>query len=322
MVTTRALPAGAPQQLKLSALPALCPLEERAAVQLLRQRCPNLMEGDAALVAAVCERNALLLTLMGGFLAAGRCTVHHPQQASCPGCAAPGGRVSLCPAANAIAAAGQASCVQQPLMNPGPVQGIAGMDIRMSRGGQGAVAALVAKAGDFLGQHLGESELDVLARLSVWHSVAADLVGGGGAAGREQAVLEELQQLSVVRLAGGRYGLHPLVREAAAARLRSKQGLWKDAQRRLVEQMGRLGRRLRQQPTHSMAATRERLVAEGPNVQRVCAVLRRSTTNSLADAGVVLHWLADTQDLAWALHHCGLDVDARAVCAAVRHALA
>ena len=270
MVTTRALPDSAPQRLQRSALPALGPLEERAAIQLLRQRCPHLMEGDAALVAAACERNALLLTLRGGFLAAGRCTVHHPKKASCPCCAARRGGALLC--LLQMVPGGQAPGAQQPLLHPLALQGIARTGVQReprsgrNRPGAGAVAALVAKVGGFLGQHLEDSELDLLARLSAWHSFPADLVGGGGggAAGCEQAVLEALQQLGVLRLAGGRYGMHPLVCEAAQARLRSKPGLLEDAQRWLVEQMARLGQRLKQEPAHPKAATRERLMQRAP----------------------------------------------------------
>ena len=114
--------------------------------------------------------------------------------------------------------------------------------------------------------------------------------------------------------------MHPLVREAAEARLRSKPGLVKDAQRWLVEQMAQLGRRLRQEPAHSKTATRERLVAEGPNVQRLCAALQRGVT---ANAGSgVLDWQAGTQDLASALSDCGLCLDAKTLRCEVRSALA
>ena len=325
VVTTRTLPASAPQRLQLSALPKLAPLEERAAIQLLRQRCPNLMEGDAALVAAVCEHNALLLNLMGGFLGAGRCTVHHPDKASCPCCSVRGGRVllcTLCTAAKAHAAKGRRAATTPP---PPALQGIARMGIRQPRSGENrpggpAGTTLVAKVADFLGQHLEDSELDVLARLSVWQSFTADLVDGGGAAGCKPAVLDDLQQLSVLRLAGGRYGLHPLVREAAQARLRSRQGLMREAQRWLVEQMAQMGRRLKQEPTHSMAATRERLVAEAPNVQRLCIVLQRAITDNAVGDGVVFDWLGGLQRLGLAMLDCRLCVDAEAVFSEVRHA--
>ena len=83
VVTTRALPGSARALRQLPQLP-LGPLEQPDAVALLRQHCTSLtlLDTEAAAVATVCERNALLLILMGSFLEDERCTVEVR-----PGCA-------------------------------------------------------------------------------------------------------------------------------------------------------------------------------------------------------------------------------------------
>ena len=67
------------------------------------------------------------------------------------------------------------------------------------------VGQLVRKVAAFLGRFLQPTELTLVARLSVWHSFTADLVGA------RPAVLGDLQRLSVLWLADGRYSMHSLV---------------------------------------------------------------------------------------------------------------
>ena len=151
---------------------------------------------------------------------------------------------------------------------------------------------IVSKVAAFLAGFLTPDELNLVARLSVWHSFAADLVGA------HSALLGDLQRLSVLRLVGARYSMHMLVRQAAQQRLEHNPILQRQAQREMVEQFAALGELQRE-------AAWERLLAERPNVPLVCSVAQRLDGDSASIDKLEL--------LGEALRDCALYVESETI---------
>ena len=158
------------------------------------------------------------------------------------------------------------------------------------------VGELVSKVADFLDRFLQPEEVDLVARLSVWHSFTADL------AGTHKAELNDLQRLSVLRLVGERYSMHLLVRQAAQQRLKTNLSLQSQAHREMVEQFAALGELRRE-------AAWERLLAERPNVPLVCSVAQRLDGDSASIDKLEL--------LGKALRDCALYVESETICRTV-----
>ena len=177
---------------------------------------------------------------------------------------------------------------------------------------------IVSKVAAFLAGFLTPDELNLVARLSVWHSFAADLVGA------HTTMLGDLQHLSVLRLVGERDSMHLLVRQAAQQRLEQNPSLQRQAQREMVEQFAALGQRMAGQQA---AAARERLLAERPNVQAVCSVAHKIVGYPRHRLLLVCtrcfmvsdNPISELDSLGWALTRSGLYEESESVFRVVSH---
>ena len=263
------------------------PLAMDVAEKLLANKCPALSSSQARDIATICDRNALLLQLLGGFLEKKRCT----------------------PEVGPMVTRTERMSDTDPALTPCLLaQGIIDkLGIYANQGRQPKdrkVHNTVIKIGTFLSRFLvdDEGDLDWVARMSLWRSFTEQQAAPfpEQQADRIPEFLDDMVALSILQRRAARYAMHVLVREAGRKLLleRSKE-LQQAAQLRMLEGLVQVGAAAA--PLGTVAEQRDVLAQDLDNC-RLCCPIPETATRALVEG---LVGLGET------LVHCGFFVEAK-----------